>query len=159
MTIAYAFSLMSRSYAIYRGVNMQLVAAFAPLSAAMLVAGGWYPMGIVVGIAPLVLYMKGSSERLRANFDGVIAAQQQAATLAARLDTALNNMSHALCMLDASGQIILSNDQALRIFGVRPDSGLVGAHLNSILENLVHDNVIAHQNAPIWRAPFSMTRD
>ncbi len=143
MTIAYAFSLMSRSYAIYRGVNMQLVAAFAPLSAAMLVAGGWYPMGIVVGIAPLVLYMKGSSERLRANFNGVIAAQQQAATLAARLDTALNNMSHGLCMLDATGQIILTNDQALRIFGVPPDAALVGAHLNSILGNLVHGNIIA----------------
>ncbi len=143
MTIAYAFSLMSRSYAIYRGVNMQLVAAFAPLSAAMLVAGGWYPLGIVVGIAPLVLYMKGSSERLRANFNGVIAAQQQAATLAARLDTALNNMSHGLCMLDASGQIILTNDQALRIFGARPDAALVGAHLNSILGNLVHGKIIA----------------
>jgi diguanylate cyclase (GGDEF)-like protein len=143
MTIAYAFSLMSRSYAIYRGVNMQLVAAFAPLSVAMLVAGGWYPMGIVVGIAPLVLYMKGSSERLRANFNGVIAAQQQAATLAARLDTALNNMSHGLCMLDASGQIILTNDQALRIFGVRPNAALIGAHLNSVLGNLVHGNIIA----------------
>ena len=32
MTIAYAFSLMSRSYAIFRGVNQQLVAAFVPLS-------------------------------------------------------------------------------------------------------------------------------
>ena len=68
MTIAYAFSLMSRSYAIYRGVNMQLVAAFAPLSAAMLVAGGWYPLGIFVGIAPLVLYMKGSSETPESQF-------------------------------------------------------------------------------------------
>jgi hypothetical protein len=82
MTIAYAFSLMSRSYAIYRGVNMQLVAAFAPLSAAMLVAGGWYPMGIVVGIAPLVLYMKGSSERLRANFNRVPAAAVPSASAA-----------------------------------------------------------------------------
>jgi hypothetical protein len=86
MTIAYAFSLMSRSYAIFRGVNMQLVAAFVPLSVAMVVAGGWYPAGIVVGIVPLVLYMKGSSQRLRANFNEVIAAQQRAATLAARLE-------------------------------------------------------------------------
>ncbi len=57
MTIAYAFSLMSRSYAIYRGVNQQLVAAFVPLSAAMIVAGGWYPMGIVVGICAARLFI------------------------------------------------------------------------------------------------------
>jgi diguanylate cyclase (GGDEF)-like protein len=143
MTIAYAFSLMSRSYAIFRGVNIQLVAAFVPLSVAMVVAGGWYPAGIVVGIVPLVLYMKGSSQRLRANFNEVIAAQQRAATLAARLDTALNNMSHGLCMLDASGRLILMNDQALRIFGVGPDIALVGAHVNSILGGLVHGNIIA----------------
>jgi PAS domain-containing protein len=143
MTIAYAFSLMSRSYAIFRGVNMQLVAAFVPLSVAMVVAGGWYPAGIVVGIVPLVLYMKGSSQSLRANFNEVIAAQQRAATLATRLDTALNNMSHGLCMLDASGRLILMNDQALRIFGVGPDVALVGAHVNSILRGLVHGNIIA----------------
>jgi len=65
MTTAYAFSLMSRSYAIYRGVNMQLLGAFVPLAAAMMVAGGWYPVGIVVGIVPLVLFMKGSSARTR----------------------------------------------------------------------------------------------
>jgi hypothetical protein len=55
MTTAYAFSLMSRSYAIYRGINMQLFGAFAPLATAMIVAGGWYPVGIAVGIGPLVL--------------------------------------------------------------------------------------------------------
>ena len=93
---------------------MQLVVAFVPLSVAMVVAGGWYPVGIVVGIVPLVPYMKGSSQRLRANFNEVIAAQQRAATLAARLDTALNNMSHGLCMLDGSGRLILMNDRALR---------------------------------------------
>ena len=40
MTIAYAFSLMSRSYAIYRGINLQLFGAFAPLPIAMIIAGG-----------------------------------------------------------------------------------------------------------------------
>ena len=115
-TIAYAFNLMSRSYATYRGVNIQLVVAFVPLGLAFVVAGGWYPSAIAVGILPLVLYMKGYSNRLRANFMAVVAAQQRAATLAARLDTALNNMSHGLCMVDARGRLILTNDQALRDF-------------------------------------------
>ncbi len=143
MTIAYAFSLMSRSYAIFRGVNQQLIVAFAPLSAAMTVAGGWYPLGIFVGILPLVLYMKGSAKRLRANFTEVIAAQQKAATLAARLDMALNNMSHGLCMIDARGRLIVTNGQALKIFGVRPGNDLVGASVSSILRGLSQSGVVA----------------
>ncbi|HKN29684.1 MAG TPA: diguanylate cyclase [Roseiarcus sp.] len=143
MTIAYVFSLMSRSYAIFRGVNQQLFVAFVPLAPAMIVAGGWYPLGIFVGILPLVLYMKGSAKRLRANFTEVIAAQQKAATLATRLDTALNNMSHGLCMVDARGRLILTNNQALKIFGVRPGRDLVGGNVNPILRSLGQSGVIA----------------
>ena len=143
MTTAYAFSLMSRSYAIYRGINLQLFGAFAPLAAAMFIAGGWYPIGIVVGIAPLVLYMKASAKRLRNNFMAVVAAQQQAEMLAARLDMALNNMSHGLCMLDPGGRLVLTNDQALKMFGLRPDDAPVGAHVKSALAKLVGSGVIA----------------
>jgi diguanylate cyclase (GGDEF)-like protein len=143
MTTAYAFSLMSRSYAIYRGVNLQLFGAFAPLAMAMIIAGGAYPVGIVVGIAPLVLYMKAYAKRLRANFMAVVATQQQAAMLAARLDMALNNMSHGLCMLDPGGRLVLLNDQALKMFNLRPDDAPVGAHVKSALGRLVASRVIA----------------
>src|SRR6185437_9345576 len=143
MTIAYAFSLMSRSYAIYRGVNGQLLGAFIPLSAAMIVAGGWYPLGIAAGIAPLVLYMKAYAKRLRDNFMAVVAAQQQAEMLAARLDMALNNMSHGLCMLNPDGRLVLTNDQALKMFGLQPDDARVGAHVKSALGKLVANGVLA----------------
>ena len=103
---------MSRSYAIYRGIDLQLFGAFAPLSIAMIIAGGWYPVGIAVGIAPLVLYMKSFAKRLRDNFMAVVASQQQAAMLAARLDMALNNMSHGLCMIDRRRPLVLTNDQS-----------------------------------------------
>src|SRR3984957_1220617 len=143
MTTAYAFSLMSRSYAIYRGVNLQLFGAFAPLSIAMIIAGGWYPVGIAVGIAPLVLYMKSYAKRLRDNFMAVVASQQQAAMLAARLDMALNNMSHGLCMLTPDGRLVLTNDQALKMFGLQPDDAPVGAHVKSVLAKLVGAGILA----------------
>ena len=143
MTIAYAFGMLTRSYAIYRGVNLQLVAAFAPLSAAMFVAGGWYPLTIIVGFAPLISFMKGYSTRLRANFLGVVTAERQAAMLAARLDMALNNMSHGLCMMNAGGRLVLTNDQALKMFGLKPDDAPVGAHVKSVLAKLVVSGVLA----------------
>ena len=143
MTIAYAFGMLTRSYAIYRGVNQQLVAAFVPLSAAMLIAGGWYPLTIIVGFVPLISFMKGYSTRLRANFLGVVTAQRQTAMLAARLDMALNNMSHGLCMLNPGGRLVLTNDQALKMFGLRPDDAPVGAHVKSVLAKLVGNGVLA----------------
>ena len=143
MTTAYAFNLMSRSYATYRGINLQLVVAFVPLSLAMVIAGGWYLSAIFVGILPLVLYMKGYSKRLRANFMAVVAAQQRAATLAARLDTALNNMSHGLCMTDGNGRLILTNAQALKILGVPDGADLSGASVNSILKGIGQSGLIA----------------
>ena len=101
--------------------------------------------------------MKGYSNRLRANFMAVVAAQQRAATLAARLDTALNNMSHGLCMVDALGRLILTNDQALKIFGVRPGRDLVGENVGSILRGLSQNGVIAQ--AQLNRLAQALFRD
>ena len=158
MTTAYAFNLMSRSYATYRGVNLQVLVAFVPLSFAMIVAGGCYPTAIAVGIVPLVLYMKGYSKRLRANFMAVVAAQQRAATLAARLDTALNNMSHGLCMTDARGRLIVTNDQALKILGVPEGADISRASVSSILRGLGQSGLIASSQLTLLTQSLSRDR-
>ena len=137
VTVAYAFGMLSRSYAIYRGFNLQLVAAFLPLSAAMFVAGGWYPVAIIVPFIPLIAFMKGYSARLRANFLGVVAAQQSAELLAARLDTALNNMSHGLCMIDEAGRLILANDRFRKIFRLDEEVALTGQSVYSLFRRYI----------------------
>jgi diguanylate cyclase (GGDEF)-like protein len=142
MTVAYAFGMLTRSYAIYRGINLQLVAAFLPLSAAMIVAGGWYPITIIVGFVPLISFMKGYSTRLRANFLGVVSAQQKAATLAGRLDTALNNMSHGLCMIDAAGRLILANDQFRAIFKLKDEAGLAGESVHALFRRSIRPQLL-----------------
>ena len=63
--------------------------------------------------------------------------------LAARLDMALNNMSHGLCMMNAGGRLVLTNDQALKMFGLKPDDAPVGAHVKSVLAKLVMSGVLA----------------
>ena len=54
---------------------------------------------IFVGLIPFFLFIKTSSVRLKENFLAEVAARQKVAMLATRLDTALNNMSHGLCMV------------------------------------------------------------
>jgi hypothetical protein len=100
VTVPYTFGMWTRSFALDRGINAQIVVAFVPLSAALLVGGGWYPTLIFISLLPLFLFIKSSSTRLKGIFRAEVAARNRSAMLAERLDTALNNMSHGPCMID-----------------------------------------------------------
>jgi diguanylate cyclase (GGDEF)-like protein/PAS domain S-box-containing protein len=143
-TTSCVFGIWTRSLAINKnGTNAQLLVGFATLSAAFLIAGGLYPVLIATVLVPMFLFIKTSSTKLRENFLAEIIARREAATLASRLDTALNNMSHGLCMVDREGRVIVANEQALRIFGLAPEDATVGADMRSILRKMVHDEVIS----------------
>ena len=157
-TIVYAFGMWTRSFAIDKGINAHIIVAFVPLSAAMIVAGGWYPAAIVVGFIPTFLFMKASSVRMKENFLAEVTARNQVAMLAARLDTALNNMSHGLCMVDAQGRLSLTNQQVLRIFGLTEQEARVGADMRSVLRSLVRNGVLARSEFKRFsQALFSKT--
>ena len=157
-TISYAFGMLTRSFALDKGINAQILVAFVPLSAAMIVAGGWYPATIVVLFIPLFLLIKASSSRMKQNFLAEVAARQKAAMLATRLDTALNNMSHGLCMVDADGKLNVTNNQVLRIFGLSEKEAHAGADMRSILRDLVRNGVLARSEFKrLSRALFRKT--
>jgi diguanylate cyclase (GGDEF)-like protein len=160
LTICYAFGMWTRSFAISRGNNLQILAAFIPLSVAMFIAGGRYPAAIVFGLVPLGVYVKASSERLRANFAAEVIARAQSAMLAKRLDMALNNMSHGLVMVDTKDRIALANKQVLRIFGLREEDAPVGADLGAILRKLVRAKIVARTEVDrIWQAFIHNSRE
>ncbi|MBV9290465.1 MAG: EAL domain-containing protein [Hyphomicrobiales bacterium] len=125
-TFTYAFGMWTRSFALDRGINAQIVVAGTPLSAAMIVAGGWYPWMIVVGFIPLFAFIKASSTTLQKTFRAEVAARIQSAMLAERLDTAVNNMSHGLCMIDRSARLMLANEKFHKIFRLPVDEPIVG---------------------------------
>ena len=143
MTLAFAFGMLTRSFATYRGMNLQLIAAFVPLSVAMVVAGGWYPFEIAIGFLPLSLFMKGSASRLRANFLEVVSAKVQMETLAKRLDLALNNMSHGLMMIDGEGRVTVVNRQFLSLFRLDADDVRSGASLRAVGRTLMQRKIVA----------------
>ena len=160
VTVTYALSMWTRSFAFDRGMNVQLAAAFVPLSVAFLVGGGWYPSMIVVSLLPVVLFIKSSSSRLKGIFRAEIAERNRSAMLAGRLDTALNNMSHGLCMIDRHGRLILANDKFHRIFRLPPETELAGAHARSIFRKLVRNRSIDEASfAPLSYAVFGKRTD
>jgi diguanylate cyclase (GGDEF)-like protein len=159
-TTGYAFGMWTRSFAIDKGINAQIVVAFVPLSGALIIGGGWYPIMIFISVIPLFLFIKASSNRLKGNFLAEISARQEVALLAARLDTALNNMSHGLCMVDSEGKLTLTNGQVLRLFGLTEAEAHVGADMHRILRNLVRNGVLARSEFKrLWKALFKNTGD
>jgi len=151
--ICYAMGMWTRSFAISRGNNLQILATFVPLTAATLVAGGWYPTAILFVFTPLAIYVKASSERLRANFTAEVIARAEAATLAQRLDMALNNMSHGLVMIDGQDRLTLANSQIRRLFRLREEDLRAGADFRSVLRRLVRAKVVARSEIDrLWQA-------
>jgi diguanylate cyclase (GGDEF)-like protein len=145
-TIAYAFGMLARSFAIDKGINLQIAVGFAPLSAAMFVAGGLYPLLVIFLITPLFLSIKASSVRLKGVFEGEVDARSEAARLAERLDTALNNMSHGLCMFDVDGRLIFANNHIPSLFRLTDHSLEVGTEIHDFLKRLVEVGVVENSN-------------
>jgi diguanylate cyclase (GGDEF)-like protein len=152
-TVAFAFSMTTRNFAIYRGSMLQIVAAFVPLGAAMIVAGGWYPSWILLGILPIALFMRGSSRRVRANFLAVVAAQRKVAQLAKRLDMALNNMSHGLLMTDAEGRVTVANRQVVNLFRLSAADVPTNGRVHAITRTLIRRKIVAKSEVKrLWAA-------
>jgi diguanylate cyclase (GGDEF)-like protein len=155
VTMTYALSMWTRGFALDRGMNVQLAAGFIPLSAAFLVGGGWYPSMIVITLLPLFLFIKSSSERLKVIFRAEISARNRSAMLAERLDTALNNMSHGLCMIDRHARVILANEKFKTIFRLPADALLDGTHASALFRELVRSRSIDVANlVPLSYAVF-----
>ena len=159
MTIAFAFAMTTRNFAIYRGSTLQIVSTYVPLSAAMIVGGGWYPVAIVLGFIPLALFMRGSSKRVRANFLAVVAAQREVTKLAKRLDMALNNMSHGLLMVDAKGCVTVANRQIVNLFRLDTADVQPGQSLRAVGRKLMRRQIVAPSEIErVWKA-FAQAKD
>jgi diguanylate cyclase (GGDEF)-like protein len=115
---------------------------------------------IVISLLPLILFIKSSSNRMRGIFRAEIAERNRSATLAGRLDTALNNMSHGLCMIDRQGRLILANDKFHRIFCMPPEAELAGTHARAVFRRLVRNRSIDEASfVPLSYAVFGKTGD
>lgn len=147
-TISYAFGMLARSFAIDRGINAQIAIAFIPLSGAMIVAGGFYPLLIPFLLLPLFLSIKASSVRIKGVFGAEQEARNEAAMLAARLDTAVNNMSHGLCMFDVEGRLIFSNNRTSSLFNASDECFTLGMDVNAFLHKLTEIGAVGVAQLP-----------
>ncbi|WP_367717749.1 EAL domain-containing protein [Nitratireductor sp. GISD-1A_MAKvit] len=62
-------------------------------------------------------------------------------------NTALNNMSHGLCMFDAEGRLIVSNQKMESIYGISQEKLQLGTTLNQLVELMVQTGASAEDEA------------
>ncbi len=116
-TLGHSLGIATRNFSFVRGTNAQIIAALIPLCLTFAMASGRYLVFIPFIVVPILIFIKGSAARLRQTFLEAALLAREKSTLATRFDTALNNMSHGLCMLDGQSRIVIANEQLLKILG------------------------------------------
>jgi diguanylate cyclase (GGDEF)-like protein len=126
---------------------VQILCAWAPMTAALLFYGGpfyWIFAGV---LTPFFLAIKFVAERLRRTLLDAVIASRDMSLLAKRFDTALNNMPHGLCMFDANRRIVVSNRKLNQQLGLPTHCELKDSSLPRLVESGVEAGLISDVNA------------
>ena len=127
MTIAYMVGVFGRNFGNSRFVVVQVLCAWVPMTAALLIYGNWYHWALAVLLIPFFLAIKFIAERLRHTLLDAVIVSRDMSLLATRFDTALNNMPHGLCMFDSNRCVVVANQKLNQQLGLPPDFELKGA--------------------------------
>ena len=126
MTIAYVVGIFGRNFGNSRSVIIQIMCAWVPITAALLLHGTVYHWIFAVLLGPFFLSVKFIAERLRLTLLDAVVATRDMTLLATRFDTALNNMPHGLCMFDADRRIVVANKRLNEHLGLSAEVELKG---------------------------------
>ena len=113
-TIMYMTGIAGRNFATGSLVLVQLVAGFAPIGVALLMAGGDYAL-LSIAVVPAILGSYSMAKRLRKLLLGAVLTSRENAQNAARFDAALNNMPYGLWMFGENGELIVGNEAGPRL--------------------------------------------
>jgi diguanylate cyclase (GGDEF)-like protein len=155
MTIAYMVGTSGRNFGSSRLVIAQILCAGIPAIAAVLsVRNFYYTAFALVLLLPFFVSLKFISDRLRRTLLDAVIAQRDMSLLAKRFDTALNNMPSGLCMFDADGSLVVSNDKLSQLFGVTLANERKGATVREIVRDCVDAGTIMRSEAEGFALEF-----
>ena len=147
MTIAYVVGIFGRNFGNSRSVIIQIMCAWVPITAALLLHGDIYHWIFAGLLGPFFLAVKFIAERLRLTLLDAVVASRDMALLAKRFDTALNNMPHGLCMFDAERRIVVANKRLSEHLGLPAESELKGLIPERLVTLAVETGLIPNDQA------------
>ena len=87
------------------------------------------------------------SERFRNTLLDAIAATHRATAVAQRFDTALTNMPHGLCMLDARGRVLVANERFVELLNLGKALDVRGCRIERLIRRCVRQGSLAPGDA------------
>jgi diguanylate cyclase (GGDEF)-like protein len=142
--LAYMGGIAGRNFASKNLVLIQFLFAGLPLVAALLSFGdAYHAIFALVVLGPFILGLKFTSDRLRRILLDAVIATRDVSLLATRFDTALNNMPHGLCMLDADQRVVVANRRLTELLAVSPNGVHKGLSLRELLRQCARAGVIS----------------
>ncbi|MGJ8571577.1 MAG: putative bifunctional diguanylate cyclase/phosphodiesterase [Hoeflea sp.] len=146
VTLASMISVVGRNFGSRLNVDMIILAACLPITAGLMIARDPYMGLMAILLLPLFLTTRSMANGVRDFLFNSVTAERKTAEIAERFDTALNNMSHGLFMLDGDGRIEVANRKAREFFSIDKNTDLTGRALRAALRLGTRNGVIAKEN-------------
>lgn len=146
ITIAYVIGITGRNFGSSRLVNIQILSVATPMIAALLIYGDDYYRAFAGALVMFFLAVSLICERLRRNLLDAVISGLEFSRLAERFDTALSNMPHGLCMLDAEFRIRVTNQKLNEQLGLPATLELKGRTLLDLISNCEQAGTLSKAN-------------
>jgi diguanylate cyclase (GGDEF)-like protein len=147
MTTIYAVGIFGRNFGNVRFVVVQILCAWVPSTAALVLYGNVYHWIFAALLAPFFIGMKFVAQRLRGTLLDAVITSRDMSLLAQRFDTALNNMPHGLCMFDARHLVVVSNQKLRQQMGLAPELELKGLTPRGLVDSIVQAGLLSESGA------------
>lgn len=146
VTLASMISVVGRNFGSKLNVDMLVLAACLPIMAGLIMASDLYMSLMALLLLPLFLTTRSMANAVREFLFNSVTAERTTAEIADRFDTALNNMSHGLFMLNGEGRIQVVNRKAREFFHIDEQVNLTGRVLKAALRLGARRGIIAREN-------------
>lgn len=146
-TIGYAMGISGRNFGNIRFVIVQILCAWIPMTAALLIYGNPYYWVFAGLLVPFFMAIKFIAERFQRTLLDAVITSRDMSLLAKRFNTALNNMPHGLCMFDAKRRVVVSNQKFHQQLGLPLDLELKDSNLRELAAKVVRAGLLSDASA------------
>ncbi len=142
VTLASMVAVVGRNYGSSKAVNLQTISASLPISLGFLLLRDPYMQLLSVTLIPFVLTTRSMATGVREFLYKNVIAAREISLINDRFDTALNNMTHGLFMLDANNRILVVNRKACELLHLTNQEQLKDCELDVVLRYGVRNSFI-----------------
>ncbi|MCM2475897.1 EAL domain-containing protein [Rhizobium sp. CG5] len=133
VTMASMVSVVGRNFGSRKAVNLQTITASLPIMVGCLMLGDFYMVVLSAMLVPFVLTTRKMANGVREFLYKNVIATREIGLIADSFDTALNNMTHGLLMLDPQNRIQVINRKACELLHLGERTRLKNCDIDVVL--------------------------